>query len=85
MQPLIGTPLCFTYGESTGLFIGENEMRIGHEPGGYKVVLSTRRGEFPYRPLLFNGEEKLIPDYQDAILQVHSVVSLHNQTQSQTG
>jgi hypothetical protein len=67
MQPLCGTPLTFHYGESTGLFIGEDELRIGHEPGGYRVVLSEGKGEFPIRPLLYEGQEKLISDYTVAM------------------
>ncbi len=43
----IGKSFTVRYGESTGIFLDGNELRIGREPLGYHVVMSTGAGEFP--------------------------------------
>ena len=67
MQIPIGKALTFTYGEPTGLFIGEDELRIGHEPAGYRVVLSKGKGEFPIRPVEQDGIELIVSDHAQAV------------------
>lgn len=76
-NPPIGRALHFTYGESTGLFIGENELRIGHEYSGYRLVLSTRQGEFPIRPALFDGQEKYFSDLSELKVIAKQLASKH--------
>jgi hypothetical protein len=64
---LKGFPLRMRFGESTGLFLAGDELRIGYyEPGKVAIVLSTRDGNFPIRVYEHNGEPVLYDTWDEA-------------------
>lgn len=64
----------YVYGETTGIFVDGDEIRIGKEPSEqiqgawrYFVVLSTGRGGFPIRFMTMDGQKAEFETYEEAL------------------
>jgi hypothetical protein len=76
-KPLLtGHPLRMTFGDSTGLFVGEHEMRIGYNaPREVAVVLSYKDGNWPLLYPEDENDNQILftnwPEAETALKEIH--------------